>query len=258
MKIFEIIKLNLKINKKTLFMWGVILFFIMCIYMILFPYVRDITQDKIQMLPTELTELFNISSLNDMTNYTMYFKTIYGIIIIAISVFSINFASSLIIDEEKNGTINFLINQNISRKDIYIAKLITTFISTLFIEFFVVCGAILCGCISGGDTFVLVDIIKNALIISIVPCLFIAVSFLNCGISYKLSKGLNIGILFIIYMIGYLGTVLENSFISNISPFITMNLTSQYFVGFIILYFILFILFGIVGLYFYQRRDFSI
>lgn len=258
MKLLEVIKFNFKIYKKTILMWSIILFFVMSLYMILFPCVKEIAQEKIDVMPVQLTEIFNISSISDMTDFTYYFKTIYKIIIIVISVFAINFSSSLITDEEKNKTMNFLINQDITRNDIYLSKLITAFISTLFIAFLCLISASVCAVISGEDLLILKNIFINGSIISIIPFIFISSSFLFSGYSYKNSKALSLSFLFIVYMIGYLGTLLESNFLLNISPFITMDVEFSNFGVFTIIYFILFILFSFLGLKFYKKRDLSI
>lgn len=258
MKLLEVIKFNFKIYKKTILMWSIILFFVMSLYMILFPYVKEIAQEKIDVMPVQLTEIFNISNISDMTNFTNYFKTIYKIITVVISIFAINFSVSLITDEEKNKTINFLINQDITRKDIYFSKLITAIVSAFVIIILCLLITFICALVSGERSIILKDILLNGFVISIIPFIFIASSFMLSGYSCKKTKALSLGFLFIVYMIGYLGTLLESSFLLNISPFITMDVEFSNFGVFTIIYFILFILFSFLGLKFYKKRDLSI
>lgn len=257
MKYLELIKLNFKIYKKNIVLWGVILVLIMFLYMYLFSYVQDIANAKIESMPSEILQLFNMNDLSDMNNFLSYFNVINSMLIIALSVFAINFCSSAITDEEKNGTINFLINQNIGRKHIYFSKIILSYLVILIISLTLNVSAISAGLISIGNINTL-SVIKSGLISSIIPLFFISLASLFSGFSKENSKAITFSIMFTIYILGYLGSLLENNLLINLSIFNTLSINNLNITFYIMMYSFLIILFTSLGYIFYKKRDFKI
>lgn len=255
-KVINLINLIFKIYRKTIFYWSVIIFGIMFLYMVLFPYVRDIAEVKFDLMPTEFLELFGMSSISSMGNYNSYFEVIYGIVIIAVSFFSISFSNNLIADEEEKGTICFLINQNVTRKNIYTSKFILAIVSSLFISLLAVFSGVICGLLAG-STFIFSEVVLIGLTSLIIPMIFTSFSFLVNGLSFK-KKNLSIVIFFVIYMIGYLGTLIDSVFLKNVSPFNTLKYGADSVLVFTVFYILIIIIFSLLGLEFYKKRDLEV
>ncbi len=260
----NIIKLNLKINKNSIIGWSIAVFLLMFLYMILFSSMKDIALAKLEAMPKEMLKLFNMDDLTDMNNYIKYFGMIFSIMLIVISIYAATFSAKLIYKEENTKSIEFLNSLNVNRSEIYISKLITSFIAVTLVLLSCVSAALIGGLINGGETFVIYDFIKIIKMSSISVYFFMAISFLISGITAKINPSSISSILVLFsYMIGYLGILLEKKFITYFSSFesfsakAVLNMTSTTTILFGI-YFTLIIIFILIGHRFYKRRDFVI
>lgn len=262
--IVNLVKFNIKINKSNVLGWFISIFSIMFIYMIFFPTIKDIGIAKMELMPEEMLKFFNLNSLNDMNNYVSYFGMIFNIVLISISIFAATFSAKLICKEENTKSIEFLNALHISRNEIYISKLITAFISVTFVLFGAISATIFSGFIVGGNTFVLNDVLIITKVTSFTAYIFMALSFLISGITSKINVASisSVTVLFC-YMIGYLGILLEKKWVTYFSPFESLNpnnaLTmSNSTTSLLSIYFLITIIFIIVGIKFYKKRDFYI
>lgn len=130
----RLIGFGLKTNRKKILGWCIAVFLITLIYMTLFPYVKDMAQMKFDTMPKEVMQLMGIEDMSYIGDYSSYFGTIYNLLLIAISVFMATFSVGLIVNEERNKTIEFLYSLEISRSEIFISKLIVSFIALFFVE----------------------------------------------------------------------------------------------------------------------------
>lgn len=262
--ILNIVKFNLKVNKNNILGWTISIFMIMFIYMILFPTIKDIATVKMELMPEGMLKLVGLNSLSDMNNYISYFGMIFNIILVAISIYAATFSAKLITKEESTKSIEFLNALNVSRSEIYLAKLLTAFISVTLVLLGCFSATLISGFISGGSTFVLYDFIKIIKISSISAYLYLALAFLISGITAKINVASisSFGVLFC-YMMGYLGVLLNKTWLMYFSPFETFNanhalaLSNSTFIA-LAVYFILMIIFIFIGHYFYKKRDFNI
>ena len=264
-EIWDLTKFNLKVTKKQWMIWSIILFGITFLYMILFESMHEMGKMKLDAMPKEILQLVGIDSLNVMLDYNLYFGMIYNILIIAISIFGGTYICSLIRSEEKNKTIDFLYGLPINRNQILLSKLLTTTICLYLLIIVTLIAAIICGMIVGGETYDLMKIIQIIKVSSLSPFIFMCIGTFIAGISAKLSSGSIIsGVIFGSYMIGYLAVLLENKgeLLQYLSPFqlfsasnalVLNNQTIISMTG----YFIISIVFIVIGLKFYQSRDYQ-
>lgn len=208
--IVRLIGFGLKTNRKKIFGWCIAIFLITLIYMSLFPYVKDMAQIKFDAMPKEVMQLMGIEDMSYIGDYSSYFGTIYNLLLIAISIFMATFSIGLIVNEERNNTIEFLYSLEISRSEIYISKLLVSFISLILVEIVVVIPAIVCGIAVGGDGFELFDFILAFKIASFTPFVFMAIGFLLGGISSKISGGISAMFVLVTYFTGYLSAIIED------------------------------------------------
>lgn len=257
---------DLKTNRKQILGWFIAIFAIMFLYMILFPSVKDMAQIKMESMPQGVLELFGMEDLSSMSNYVSYFGMIYGIVLIAISFFSVTFSANLLGREEKTKTIEFLYSLAVSRSEIYIAKLITAFVANLLLVSAVAIATIVCGVISGGATFDLLDISQLLKITSFTVFFFMATGLLIAAASNKFGSSATGSMVVIAsYLLGYLGTLLgENAaWLKRLSPFEQFSPANALaFENDMLItlgiYFALLVVFIVVGLLLYRRRDFNV
>ncbi len=266
MKILQLTMFNLKIYRKLILGWVIAIFAVMFIYMILFPSVKDIATIKMEALPTELLQFVGMENLNDMSNFVVYFGTIYNLVLVAISIFAVTFSANCIYNEEKNKTIEFLYSVEISRTDIYLSKCFTAYIAVMLVVTSAVISSVFCGSINGGETFNLVDVLTISKTSSITPFVFLSVGLMISGITSKVS-GATVGSMCVMgsYMLGYLSNLLGENFewLKYFSPFEVFNPSNSLSLSnetilLLSSYALLMVVLIIIGSYFYKNRDFNI
>lgn len=264
--ILRLTSFELRTNRKQIIGWFIAIFAIMFLYMILFPSVKDMAQIKMDSMPQGVLELFGMEDLTSMSNYISYFGMIFGIVLIAISFFSVTFSANLLGREEKTKTIEFLYSLEVSRTEIYMAKLFTAFVSNLLLICAVVIATTICGVISGGETFDLMNLFQIIKITSFTVFFFMSVGLFIAASSNKLgSPATGSMVVIASYLLGYLGTLLNESaaWLKLLSPFEQFSPTKAlaFKTDMLItlgIYFILFIAFLVAGLIMYRRRDFNV
>ncbi|MFI3257765.1 MAG: ABC transporter permease subunit [Spirochaetales bacterium] len=264
--ILKLTQFNLLIGKKTIIGWAVAIFCIMFMYMILFPSVQDIANVKMDAMPKEMLQFFGLEKMSDMSDFTLYYGSIFSLVSVALAIFSATFSAGLITKEESTKSIEFLNSLAVSRSEIYISKYITAFVSVILIMFGAVCATLVCGFINGGSTFSPVNIITSAKISAFVPLLFGGFALLCAGINPKIATGSAVSsIVLVSYVLGYLGQLLgdKGNFLHYFSPFITLNVDNALNMGKDVMistavYLLLYIVAVIIGCKAYSKRDFQI
>ncbi len=256
-------KFQLNLKRRQILIWSLILSGLMFMYMILFPQLQDLAQVKMDALPKEMLQLMGSDSLSDLGVYNSYFKMVYAIILIAISIFISTFTSSLIVNEEKEHTIEFVYAQQVSKEEIFISKVIVSILSLLILMSSISVVVISCGYIVGGDTFDLKEIVKIISLSLMIPLIYFSVSILLSGVSSKIGLP-SVSAMFVIvtYMFGYLGTLLEDKgeLLRNLSPFELYsyesglsNINLKVMIGVSLI-----VVMTILGLRFYKKRDLNL
>lgn len=254
---------NLKNSKRGIFLWSIVLFGIVFMYMILFPSMKDLAQVKLDSLPKEILQLFGMESFLEMSNYNSYFAMIYGFLVLVISLYITSFATGSIVNEEKNGSIEFLYSQSLTRGEIYCSKAITSCVALFSVILACALAAILCGVLVGGETFELFGILQILKITGFTPFVFMALGLMVGGVSSRFGTSQS-SIMFVVlsYMLGYLGLLLEDkgkvlryfSPFELLSPRIALDISSELMLQVFII-FLVSIVFITLGITVYKRRD---
>jgi len=266
MNIIKLTKFQLRNKRFTLIAWSIGLFLMMFMYMILFPTMKELGQAKLDAMPEELLSLFGVTSFNSMGNWIQYFIMMYSIFVLVVSFFAATFTSSNVYEEEKTKSIEFLYGLQVSRSEIYFSKLLASFLGILLLNISMIVSAFICASINGGSSFILGDflmIIKGS---SFTIYFFMALAMMIAGLTAKFSPGMvSAAIVFILYMLGYLGTMLEDKgeILNRLSPFATFNgnnileMSNTTIIS-LVIYLLITVTFIIIGWLSYRKRDFNI
>ena len=264
--IWNMIKFNLKTNKKSLIGWSAAIFLATTLYIILFPSMNEVASLELKSMPEELLSFIGMESFADLSDWTTYFSMMFALLITVVSIFAAIFSSSLINKEEKTGSMEFLNSLSVSRGEIYLSKFLTSLIGIVLVAGTCLGTGIMCGVINGGDTFDLMKVVMAGKIAIFVPFFFGGVAFFLSSCSKKLGSAVfGSGIVIVSYMIGYLGDLLEDKgkFLLNFSPFNKFSIIKVtdmnndlwiLLLGYGIIYIILIIL----GKIFFQKRDLNL
>ncbi len=264
--IFRIFQYDFKTQKKKVFLWSGAIFGILFFYMILHPTIKDMAQVKVDMMPKELLQLFGMTDFAGLENYNNYFEMIYSLVTIVLSVFSVTFAGSLFNKEEKEGTIEFLASMQVSRCEIFIAKLLFAISALKVIILSAFTAILLSGLIIAQETLDIPKFIGTFLISSFSPFLFMGIAVGIAGLFGNISAGsIGAGVVMGSYFLGYMGSLLEGKadFLKVISPLEqfmpskVLPLDMETGISFAC-YFALFLISLVVGFLGYRKRDFKI
>ncbi|MDY4707387.1 MAG: ABC transporter permease subunit [Candidatus Treponema excrementipullorum] len=247
-------------------MWSAVLFGIMSMYMAFFSTMQEMAQVKFEMLPKEYLQLMGVEDISQMGNYVTFFGMIFNILIIIMSIYAVIFSMNLILKEEKNKTIEYLYALSVTRKEIYLSKVLVALCAVFFVVLSVGIAGIIFGFASGSDTFSMVDMSAVIKITGTVPFFFAALGlFLSSLTSKYVSSGLGAGIVMLTYMLGYLGKILEGKadFLKYFSPFELLSptnalaLSGETYGAFGVIAALTVILLILASIM-YKRRDFSL
>ncbi|MBP7320089.1 MAG: ABC transporter permease subunit [Lachnospiraceae bacterium] len=263
-KTFKILlMMEIRNNRKLIFGWAIGIFSILFMYMILFPSVKEMGQMKLDAMPKEMLQLMGMESMDDFRTFPSYFGTIYNIVLIAISIFSGILCGGLLYKEEKTKSIEFLYSMEVSRAEIYLAKVMTGFLGILLV---VGCGTIstmICGFWNGGSTFDAELVLRIIKISSCSAFFFGAVGFFVGGITGRISAGsISAMLVLATYLVGYLGNLLGTkaewlkafSPLEVLKPQNAMHPDSDLVIG-LMTYMGFMILLVVCGLGSYRKRD---
>ncbi len=264
--VFKIFTFGLLVNKKRIIGWLIGIVAMMAMYMVFFPSVKDMATVKFEAMPQEIMRLFGMENMADLGNYSSYFGTIYQLVLIALSIYGATFASSIIISEEKNKSIEFLSSLHVSRREIYVGKYLVVTFSLLLVVILSTAVTILCGIVAGGESYNLNEILRMSIVSSLIPIFFSGIILLLAGFNVKVGTGaIGSFIVLLSYMLGYLSQLLgENGeLLGYISPFATIGPISALesnsdIYGEFAVYAAIYIAATITGCILYNKRDFKI
>ncbi len=257
---------ELKNNRRQIFGWCIAIFSIMFMYMILFPSMQDMAKIKMEALPKQFLQLFDMENFSSLDNFINYFGMVFNLILIAMSIFAATFSANLIFREEKTKTIEFLYSLEVSRTEIFVSKLITAFAATLAVLLSAAVSTAICGFINGGETFVFGDYVQIIKVSGFTLFFFMAVSLTIAAITTKVGvSAVGSMIVLFCYLLGYLTKLLDTKaqWLAYLSPFqlfdpkSALSLESHTMVEMGI-YFGIMVVFLIMGGIVYKRRDFNI
>lgn len=84
------------------------------------------------MLPKEYLQLMGVEDISQMGNYVTFFGMIFNILIIIMSIYAVTFSMNLILKEEKKKTIEYLYALSVTRKEIYVSKVLVALCAVFF------------------------------------------------------------------------------------------------------------------------------
>ncbi len=261
-------KREFKINIKSLMIWVVVLLSLYIMIFAMYPsLVNEETQaslmEMMNSMPSEILASFNMDIVGIDSAYGWFKTEGYTFLVLTGALYSAILGSTILLKEESDKTIEFLLSKPISRNNIVTSRIITGVFNILIFTFIVTIGNLIALNISGS-----LDI-SEFLLISLSPILLYFMMFfisLFMSLFFKKSKkSLSFAIclvfaFYIMQIVGGLGGSL--SFLKDISLFefvssryIILNNTINYtylFVGIGIIILMMFFTYKI-----YNKKEFK-
>ena len=259
---------ELKRNRKNLIIWSAIVIGFTILVMSIFPYMKNMG-DEMALMMNELPEgMVKAMGINDQTFNSILgmYNTYYGLyIIVLLSIYASSTAATIISKEEKDKTAEFLLTKPISRKNIYITKLLTLFTLT-FAAYIVQTLTAVIFVIALGEEEVKWSIFITMHMHGLILILFFTCIGLFLSMLMKPKKsfmGMTVGIVFGSYFLNTIAKVADAlSWIGYLSPFHYLDFSvsdPNYSLNFINIGMILFLstLLLIVSYKVYEKKDIS-
>lgn len=263
--------LHLKLNKKSTLLWSVILFLSIFLFMAVFPSMANesmqtLVDSKLEGLPPALLSIVGFETIPDFGDITVFYAYIMQYINIALAIFSLSLGLASFLQEEIDGTIEYLFAQPLSRRDLIIEKLKANIIIITITVSFIVFASLLSFCLFIPKGISIVDLLKDSLPVFI-SYYFLSLVFLllGSGLSLLLKSGskanvVAMAIVFASYFIGIMSSLVKalNSLeiISLLHVLLPSNLyTGDYDLLGIGLWLVIAIIVFVIGLKSFDKRD---
>jgi ABC-2 type transport system permease protein len=216
---------ELKRNRKNLITWSLIVVAFTLLILAIFPSMEGMGEDLTKMmdkLPAEISKALGVDA-QTWSSIIGFYSTYYGIyIILLIGIFTTSTGATIISKEEKEGTSEFLMTKPISRKTIFVTKMMSLFTLTMFIYVVQTVFAIMGFCAFGGG-----NVDWNAFTIMHVHGLALILFFTTTGVLlsmyFKPKKnfmGMVVGIISGSYFLDAISKIAESvEWLGYVSPF---------------------------------------
>jgi len=217
----NIFKMDFKRKLKSTLIWTFVMILIGLVYYGVYPSMKDLVTDKLNSMPPEILNFVSSSGELDMSDFNYYFAMIFSIIQIPLFIYASSSGSSLLHDEEKSGSIEYLYSQDVSRNDIYISKALVSLVNLIIIFFSSFLVAVVMGKGLSSDTFSF-NTIKNCFLFSFCGIFF----FFSLGLflsslldKHKEPSKICVGLFLGGYLLGYISLLIDNiNFLKIFSP----------------------------------------
>ncbi|MCA9765516.1 MAG: ABC transporter permease subunit [Carnobacterium sp.] len=221
----NIFKQEFDMKKKSIIIWSISLMAFMIFYMAFFP---TLTQDSASVdsvmnsFPEEMLQALGVREGLSLTSLKGFFSLTFTMMQLAIAIQSANYGFSILSEEERELTADFLMSKPVSRTKIYISKLLAALLSLLITSIFIgIATFIALRLFNAGENYEISSVIKLILTLPIFQLLFLTVAmfisllFKKIQSVLSLSMGLAIGL----YVVESVREIVDNNILGYVTPF---------------------------------------
>lgn len=166
----NIFKIDFKRNSKALIVWSVISAGLICVFMLLYPTMKnnavlELAKAKLNAMPKELIEAFHMAQV-DFTQITEFFGFALQFLLTATCIYGAILGVGALLREENEKTIEFLYAKPVKRAQIFTSKLLAA-VAGYFVYFviFGAAGILVSVCVKPPevDAMVMISTLKSVL-----------------------------------------------------------------------------------------------
>lgn len=262
----NILKYEIKLHLKSLFIWGISLIVLAVLLMMFYPTFGDdvaLVDKMLENYPKELLQAFGMGGQLSLATVPGYFSFVFVFLQLMLAIQASNYGFSILSVEERELTADYLMTKPVSRSEIYISK----FLASVIIM-------IISSGIAIGASLISVEAFRNGhpydqermvlLLLTLLPLslLFLSLSLFISTLLKKVKSvlSLSLGLCFGLYIVNSVQTIVGGKWVSGLIPFhyfepnyILENgaLNSNYFM----MYFIIVVVSIIVSYKTYLTKD---
>ena len=221
----NIFKHEFNMKKKSIIIWSLSLAAFMIFYMAFFPAMAkdQASFDSIMnSFPEEMLQALGVREGLSIASLMGYFAMTFVMMQLAIAVQSANYGFSILSEEERELTADFLMSKPVSRSRIYFSKLFAALLSLLITSLAVgISSFIALEVFNGGDSYEISNVLKLILTVPIFQLVFLSIGmfisllFKKVRSVLSLSMALAIGL----YVINSVREIIDSDILGYISPY---------------------------------------
>ncbi len=214
---------NMKI--KSIIIWSLSMAGFIMFYMAFFPTMASDSKalDSItNSMPKEMLQALGIRDGLSISTVIGYFTLTFTMIQLAVAIQSANYGFSILTEEERELTADFLMTKPVARKQIYLSKLIAAFLALVITAIILSIGCLMSlKLFNSGQSYEIKNVVKLLVTIPIFQCIFLSLGMVISLLFKKtrsvlsLSMGLTIGL----YVINSVRGIVESDLLGYISPY---------------------------------------
>lgn len=216
-------ELNMKI--KSIITWSLSLVGFIIFYMAFFPSMGQDSEalDSIMSnFPEEMLQALGIREGLSISSLIGFFTLTFSMIQIAIAIQSTNYGFSILSEEERELTADFLMSKPVSRRKIYLSKFFAAFLSLIITSIIIGIGSFIAlELFSGGEAYESKNVLKLLLTVPIFQLIFLSMGmfislfFRKIRSVLSFSIGLSIGF----YVINSVRGIVDSKILGYFTPF---------------------------------------
>ena len=218
-------KHELNMKRKSIIIWSLSLAAFIIFYMAFFP---AMAQDSVSFdsimdsFPEEMLQALGMRDGLSLASLMGYFTLTFAMMQLAIAVQSANYGFSILSEEERELTADFLMSKPVSRRTIYFSKFFAALVSLLITAIAVGIGSFIAlKLFNGGNSYELSHVFKLILTVPIFQLLFLSIGMFTSLLFKKvrfvlsLSMALAIGL----YVVNSVRGIVDSDILGYITPF---------------------------------------
>lgn len=221
----NIFKQEFKMKIKSIIIWSLSLAGFIIFYQAFFPGLANDSKalDSIMnSMPKEMLHALGLREGLSIASLMGYFTLTFTLTQLAIAIQSTNYGISILTEEERELTADFLLSKPISRSKIYFSKFAAAYLSLLITALALGVGSFLAlGLFSGGESYAISNVLKLLITVPIFQLIFLSVGmfisllFKKVRSVLSLSMGLAIGF----YVINAVRGIVDSIILGYFTPF---------------------------------------
>lgn len=227
----NVFKVEVRRGFKSLLIWSIVCILLIILFMSMFPSMKDsgmqeLVNTKMDALPEAILDAFNLKDAPDFSKLNEYFAYVFQYIVMAGAIYAGVLGAKSLIEEESEGTIEFLYAKPISRTKIVTAKILSCIVLfSIFILLMAICSIIISLVVKPADLEIInvvMDMKKLYLGLFLVGVVFMSIGFIISALvpHLRLATPLSIGTFFITYLLGIFSQMIDSlEFLKYFSPF---------------------------------------
>ena len=221
----NIFKQEFNMKVKSTIIWSLSLIVFIIFYMAFFPAMAKDSvafESVMNSFPEEMLQALGVREGLSLTSLMGFFSFTFAMTQLALAIQSANYGFSILSEEERELTADFLMSKPVSRSKIYFSKFFAALLSLLISAIAVGIGTFIAlELFSGGESYKLSHVLKLLLSVPVFQLLFLSIGML-ISLQFKkirsvlsLSMGLSIGL----YVINSVREMVDSEILGYVTPF---------------------------------------